>query len=210
MAHDKVMTHRQKAAQETRRKLVMAAREVLTEKPFEEVSVADITQAAGTCIGTFYVYFRHKEDIIEELRNHEFLHLAEAANRMSDKGMLERLAWYCREFMAGIEDGSIELCRQWVRENIAPRRMYDAIEDITKYHYDYRAMRSMLQQGVADGLLKPNTPVDDLALFINSQLYGLMTVWCMSDAAVVGSHETDRWCELFLAHALKPFLLNEE
>ena len=200
------MTNRQKAALETRQRIVEAARRLMCVRDFAEVSIGDIAKEAGTAAGTFYVYFRHKEDVVEELRNHEFLHLAEKANGMSGKGIVERLSWYCREFLAGIEGCGVELCRQWVRNNISPRRMHDSKEDITKYQYDIRAMRSILTQGVADGLLKTDTPVNDLAELINAELYGLMTVWCMSDAAVVGSRETANLRCLFLERALALYL----
>ena len=200
------MTNRQKAAQETRRRIVEAARRLMCVRDFAEVSIGDIAKEAGTAAGTFYVYFRHKEDVVEELRNHEFLHLAEKANGMSGTGIVERLSWYCREFLGGIEECGVELCRQWVRNNISPRRMHDAQEDITKYRYDIRAMKSILMQGVADGLLKTDTPVDDLAELINAELYGLVVVWCMSDAAVVGSREIDCYRILFLEQVLAPYL----
>jgi hypothetical protein len=85
-------------------------------------------------------------------------------------------------------------------------RMHHTKEEITKYAFDDRAVRSVLRTAVECGLLKADAPVDELALFINSQLYGLMTVWCMSDGAVVGSNETDRFCKLFLESVLKPYL----
>ena len=143
---------------------------------------------------------------MEELRQHDFYRLAEIANGMEGRGILERLEYYCREFMRGIEECGLEVTRQWIRTNVAPMRMHHTKEEITKYAFDDRAVRSVLRTAVECGLLKADAPVDELALFINSQLYGLMTVWCMSDGAVVGSNETDRFCKLFLESVLKPYL----
>lgn len=44
-------------------------------------------------------------------------------------------------------------------------------------------MCSLLQEAVRRGELREDTPIRDLALMINGQLYGLMTIWCMSDGA---------------------------
>lgn len=198
---------RKESAQETRRRLLVAARKILDSRDFSDVTVADIAREAGVAVGSFYVYFKRKEDIVEELKDYDFYRLAEIVGKMSKCGIQERLAYYCREFMKGIEEYGLEITRQWIRNNVAPQLMSHRKEEITKYSFDYRSVKTILADGVEQGLLKAGTPVDDLALFINSQLYGLMLAWCMSDAAVVGSAETDRWCELFLAPALMPFLI---
>ena len=200
------MTNRKKAALETRRHIVEAARRVFSRKGFAEATIRDIVTEAGTAAGTFYTYFKKKEDVVEELNRTDFYNLAKTVNGMSDKGILERLDWYGHRFMLGIERCGVEITRQWIRCNIAPTRMCHVDEDITKYQYDIRAMRSILAQGVADGLLKPETPVNDLAELINAEFYGLMTVWCMSGAAVVGSRETAKFRRLFLEKALAPYL----
>ena len=61
------MTKRQKSAQETRRRLLVAARKILEKKDFADVTVADIAKEAGVAVGSFYVYFKRKEDIVEVL-----------------------------------------------------------------------------------------------------------------------------------------------
>ena len=198
------MTNRKKAALETRKRLLVAARKILYKRDFEEVTVADIAKEAGVAVGSFYVYFKRKEDIVEELRRYDFYRLAEIVNGMAGVGILERLSYYCREFMKGIEECGLEITRQWIRNNVAPQRMCHSDEDITKYAFDYRAVQSILSEGVSQGLLATNAPLDDLALFINSQLYGLMLAWCMSDGAVVGSERTGELAETML----KPMLMN--
>ena len=60
------MTKRQENAQETRRKIYSTACSLIEEKGFANVSVEDITRACGVAKGTFYVYFRRKEEIIFE------------------------------------------------------------------------------------------------------------------------------------------------
>ena len=78
-------------------------------------------------------------------------------------------------------------------------------EKITKYAYDYRAMREVLSEAVKRGELAEDAPVDELALYINAELYGLMVAWCMSDAEVVGSKKAEVFCRTVLKAAIEPY-----
>ncbi len=201
------MTNRKKAALETRKRLLVAARKMLCDKDFSDVTVADIAKEAGVAVGSFYVYFKRKEDIVEELRRYDFYRLAEIVNGMAGVGILERLSYYCREFMKGIEECGLEITRQWIRNNVAPQRMCHSDEDITKYAFDFRALHSIIGEAVKTDLLKTETPVDELALFINAELYGLMLAWCMSDGAVVGSEKTEALVRNGLARTFEPYII---
>lgn len=196
---------RQARAVETRKRLVAAAKKLITANGFDNVSIEDIAKEAGVSAGSFYTYFKKKEDVVEELNKSDFYHLAEIVNEREDEGLPDRLKVYCREFLGEIERTGIEICRQWVRNNIAPVNMTIGDKETTKYRHDYEAMRSILQEGVRRAELKQDTPVDDLALFINAELYGLMVAWCMSDASVIGSAKTDLFCETVIEPALKPY-----
>lgn len=142
---------------------------------------------------------------MEELNRIDFYRLAEIVNSMEDKDILERLRYYCRKFLGDIEETGIEICRQWVRNNISPTNMLLGGEKITKYNYDYLAMKSILSEAVKRRELESELPVDDIALFINAQLYGLMVIWCMTDSGVKGSEKTDFLCDTVIKAVLAPY-----
>ena len=58
---------RQERAAATQSQLLEAAREVFCERGYQATSVAAITDAASTARGTFYLYFRNKEDVFAQL-----------------------------------------------------------------------------------------------------------------------------------------------
>lgn len=202
---EKKIKIRQIRAAETRKRIISAAKKLITENGFENVSIEDIAKEAEVSTGSFYTYFKKKEDIIEELNQANFYRLAEITNEMTDKEFDERLKYYCREFLAEIERVGIEICRQWIRNNIAPVRIVISDKETTKYEHDYLAMRSLIEEGVRRGELTGNVPVDELALFINTQLYGLMVAWCITDASVIGSEKTDILFDTILRPALMPY-----
>jgi AcrR family transcriptional regulator len=164
-----------------------------------------IAKEAGVSTGSFYTYFKKKEDVIEELNQSDFLLLAKTVNEIRDKDLNERLKYYCREFLAEIERVGIEICRQWIRNNITPVEMEIEGKMTTKYNYDYLAMRSLLDEGIRRGELSEDVPVDEMALFINAQLYGLMVAWCMTDGIMIGSEQADSFCETIVKQALEPY-----
>jgi len=56
------ITKRQQRAAATAEQLLAAAREVFESKGYQATTVGAITQAANTAHGTFYLYFKNKED----------------------------------------------------------------------------------------------------------------------------------------------------
>lgn len=50
-----------------RAKLLKAAEKVIGEKGFSSAAIADITREAETALGTFYIYFKSKEEIFRAL-----------------------------------------------------------------------------------------------------------------------------------------------
>ena len=196
---------RQARAAETRKRIVAAAKKLITENGFENVSIEEIAKEAGVSTGSFYTYFKRKEDVVEELNQANFYRLAEITNDLKDKDVNDRLRYYCHEFLAEIERVGIEICRQWIRNNVTPVDMEISGKETTKYAHDYLAMKSLFEEGVIRGELSAATPVDELALFFNAQLYGLMVAWCMTDASVVGSDKTDAFFELVMKPALMPY-----
>lgn len=79
----------------TRRKILDAAKREIGRRGFAEASVSTITAEAGVAQGTFYIYFRSKEDVMRELVLHmgRMLrhHLTEATAAATDRIDAERL-----------------------------------------------------------------------------------------------------------------------
>lgn len=61
------VTSRDIKAQQTRRRLMDAAETLLSQTEYAKVRVADIAKAAGVSVGTFYIYFPTKADIVVAL-----------------------------------------------------------------------------------------------------------------------------------------------
>ena len=197
------MTKRQEKAQETRQKIYETACSLIGERGFANVSVEDITSACGIAKGTFYVYFKRKEEIVFECCKAWFGDVDRKARE--HKGSIEeKLAFYFKGFMEGVTCGGVELCRQWVREVINP---VDSPGDMCggKYAYDYRHLTAFLKDAVKVGMLKKSTPVETLVHLFMCELYGMMTCWCMSDEKFIPDEWVDRFAKVQLPNLLAPY-----
>ena len=70
--------------EQTRRRLLEAAEEVFSRHGYHDASIVKITEAAGVAQGTFYLYFRTKARVFEEL--------VDDLNRRVRQAMTERAA----------------------------------------------------------------------------------------------------------------------
>ncbi len=80
---DKTSTTKSEA---TRNALILAARQVMAKKGIANTRIADIVNKAKVSHGTFYVYFKNKDDIVSEVVNPVLDKLYDAASISWDKG----------------------------------------------------------------------------------------------------------------------------
>lgn len=201
------MTNRQLAALETRKKLLAAAKKIISEKGLVNTSIGEITKACGVANGTFYTYFKRKEDVVFALSREMFQEIFENAQAYNGIFM-ERLKFFMMNFSGYIEKSSLKLCQEWVRNTVDPDLVENPV-DKNKLHTDIGALKGLIEDGIARGELKADTPIEILAHTLIDVLYGQMLCWDMSGGAYSFEVRTKEFCDTFLSAIVTPYL-NEE
>lgn len=199
------MTNREKAALETRQKLLKTGFKLIMKSGFQDLTVEDITRTAGVSKGTFYTYFKRKEDIVWEICRDAFAPLVKQYKSDTTSDVITKLTRYFHGFMIEVQRYGINMTREWLRDVITPASVTDT-KDAQKWFYDTDMLRDLLNYSVNQGELKTNTPVDELTYIITSQLYGMMLAWCMSDEKFNPIDWTARFCQLQLKQILQPYI----
>lgn len=199
------MTKRKLLALETKKKLVEAACGLLIEKGFDAINVEEITRAANVSKGTFYTYFKRKEDIVLEISRAPFRETVDEISRMEGMSIVSCLSYYMERFVSHFQRFGINVCRQWTKEVLNPRNASDGV-DGAKWLYDLGELKKLLQEAIERGELAAETPLETLAHIFLSELYGLMTSWCMSDGDFDPAQHMDRIGKILVGPMLKPYL----
>ena len=83
----------QSVARETRERLIEAGKKIIFQKGFHRARVSDITSEAGLAHGTFYIYFKSKEEFLLNLLHsvrEEILSLIKEGRRAISEGDIEK------------------------------------------------------------------------------------------------------------------------
>ena len=202
------MTNRQLAALETKKKLLQAAKALICDKGLTNTSVAEITKMAGVANGTFYTYFKRKEDIVFALSREMYQEVLDKALLYSGT-FLERLTYFMISFTDRIEKSGVKLCQEWVRTTVDP----DLVEDEDaggKLAFDIQSLTALLTDGVQKGELKADAPVDLVSHMLADVLYGQMLCWDMSGGAYGLAKRTEEFCHHFLEPIMAPYLIGKD
>ena len=198
------MNKRQLAAQNTKRKLITAALELIKENGFDIINVEDITRKAGVAKGTFYTYFKRKEDIVLDISRVPFSEIVDELLLMESMEITKKLTHYCKRFMECVESCGINICRQWIRDVIDPNHVPNN-KDSQNWNFDVEMLKTILENTGMDKELKPDTPIELLTHVIICELYGMMTCWCMSDGTFEPLDWVERFCDVQLEKILEQF-----
>ena len=189
------MNNRQLAALETKRKLMAAAKNLICEHGLNDTSVEQITEAAGVSKGTFVL----------ALSRGMFGEILEQAKSLEGT-FLEKLEFYMVNFSGYIEQGSVQMAQEWVKNVVNPNLVTDSF-DKNKLHADLKDMQELFFYGIEHGLLKEDFPVEDFTKMLVDVLYGEMLCWCMSDGAYSFRERTQEYCKNYLIKLLQPHLI---
>ncbi len=145
----------------TRARLVVAARDVFEEIPFQQARLTDITAAAGVAAGTFYTYFDSKEEIFREVADQVLLELSTAARRdpdNTDGDPVRDIAYASRQyFLACVQNAGVVRSMEQLAvsdEGIDKSRRSTVRVGVKRVE---RWIRRLQEQGVCDLALDPRT-----------------------------------------------------
>lgn len=192
------MNKRELSSIQTKEKLLKATKELLKTKGFSTINVSDITKQAGVAKGSFYTYFKRKEDIILEIGKDAFSKIMQDVAKMENIDIIQKLTFYYHAFMKAVEYYGIYVCSEWIRDVLDNKNGQ-------KLAYDIQMLTEFLKQAVQKKELKKDTPVELLVQIIITQLYGMMTCWCMSDGKFEPLEWSEKFCKIQLETIIKQY-----
>lgn len=190
----------------TRNKLIQVADRLISQNGYEATSVESITRAAGIAKGTFYNYFKRKEDVYAAFFQLHFGDFNEHVVASAHQGDLKSIATYLLDFCHIVMQCGVTRFRSWVRYN------YVSVEEnliASKWTYDVISLQKLLQGLIAHQILIETTPIEALASQLMAQLYGFLFVWSI-EKNFDPQHALQDFCAQSLPQILAPYVVNKE
>lgn len=194
------MNKRQKAAKQTKQKIINAVKALSLTKAYDEMSIDEITQAAGVAKGTFYVHFKRREDVCAEIAYENFQQLADSLPEQHIPNT-EKIAYFIRKSMDIVEHNTLEVTQQWFKSVIAPAS-HEWLGS-RKLHFDLEVIEKCLKEAIKQGELSIAISPHELAKIIISSFYGSIILWCMSNGKIHCRQIIDEFCLHVLPTLLK-------
>ena len=145
---------------ENKKRIIEVAIKLINEKGFDNVSVSEITKAAGVSKGAFYIHFESKEDLIEKQINYYYDDL-----KLDDSySTYERLEHFLIKSIDHIVDSGLKMAQEWF-SHLALGSEYGNI----KLAYDKEYIESLAGQKVEE---------------VVSVYYGALNLWCFTNGNI--------------------------
>lgn len=198
------MGRREENAKATKLAIMRAATELIAEKGYEHVVVEDITRRARIAKGTFYNYYRQKDDVITELSNNFFARIEQQALNVDNfHSVIEGVSFYLENTIGIIYDEGVSRTREWVKEASMPSSLPK------KFGYDTMTLSQMLKAFIDNGKLKKDTPFELLANMITTNIYGIIFSWSI-DEAENPKEKVKYFNKMFLPEMLSKYQIEKE
>jgi AcrR family transcriptional regulator len=173
MAKTRAKTARGKATQAA---LVQGARTAFERHGFIDARIADITEAAGTALGSFYTYFESKEEIFNAV-----------VDALGEEGLIVPSLAYLADGNPDLAESISEHHRAYIEAYHRNARMMSVVEQVTNVSDSFRRRRTRRAQplvkasraaivalqktGRADPDLNPVSAVRGLSSMVSRSAY---------------------------------------
>lgn len=163
------MGKREENAKATKQAIMHATSELIAEKGYENIVVEDITKRAGIAKGTFYNYYKQKDDVITEFSNSYFSKVEDQALDIKNfDSPIDGLGYYLESSMKIIFESGISRTRKWINYISLPSSIPK------KFTFDLVTVTKILRTFIEKGYLKESMPVEKVADCIMTYCYGVI------------------------------------
>lgn len=205
-AVEAVEGRRERHRRETFERLVRAAREIMFNRGFNEITVQDITDAADVGKGTFFNYFRSKEHVVSRVQEFNRRHLQTAVEQVRDghQAPIDALTAMLLSQLCP-SDG------QWLTYQSNTMRALALHPDVRlmytpELQKGLEAHEALIEAAQQNGSVRGDVPAADIAMITQTYFAGLTVLFWISGITPTPALVADRVKKLYkmLEPALSP------
>ena len=167
-------------ASDIKERIIDAAWTLFHKNGFGETTINDIIREAEVSKGTFYYYFRSKDDMLDTLSvilDKEYEKLA--ANEDPEMDAFDKLV-YINEVVHSFINDNIDygLIANLYSAQIVKE---DSSRLLDRNRFYFRYLEKIMEEGKKEGILTDELTVSELIHFYSLQERALVTDWCMNN-----------------------------
>ena len=203
------LSKRKLQARETRKRILESALSLFREKGFDQVSIDEITSAAGVSKGSFYTYFQTKSDIIiEEFRLIDDYYQKKESAIMRSPEAVSRLIAFTKYQLDYIHKnlGFRTLSILYINQMSA---FYDQKILANRERTLVRLVSKIIADGQASGHIRQGDPIE-LAEWMNRCMRGFFLDWAISKGSLDIRKDGMRFFSEFVLPALLADVLQRQ
>ena len=169
-------------ANDRRERIIGAAWKLFREKGFAEATINDIINEASISKGTFYYYFRSKDDLLDTLseildREYERLDGIEP----QDLSCFDKLMWLNYEVHSFMEKNIDYRLLSYLYSAQIIKEDFSSLLNRNRYYYRY--VERLMYEGQKNGELTDEMTVSEMVSFLSMGERALVTEWCMQNGS---------------------------
>lgn len=187
-----------KRSSNTKGKIVSAAWELFYAQGYDDTTIEEIVEKSATSRGSFYHYFRSKDDLLGSLAylfDEQYEILMEELDDEQDT--FETLIWLNRELFAMIEQRiDPGLISRLYSTQITSGGEKSLLDSSRTY---YRLLKKLMSRGREKGELREDLTVSDMVRLYAMCERALICEWCLSGFAFSLKDYSERMLPLLLS-----------
>lgn len=167
-------------AGDIREKIIDTSWELFHEKGFGETTINDIIREAGISKGTFYYYFRSKDNLLDTLSeklDREYERLSK--NEPEGINAFDKLMWLNYEVHEFIKNNIDYRLMSYLYSAQIVKDTGSSLLDRNRFYFNY--LERIMEEGRRNGELTDEMSVSDMVKFFSIGERALITEWCMNN-----------------------------
>lgn len=168
------LTSRQIQAMNTKNRVYKIAIELMEKKGYDNIKIEDICGAAGVSVGSFYNYFKSKNDILIEIykRADEYFH-DEVVAKLISIHSLDKIVEYFDYYAKYNESVGIDTMKQLYNSN---NKLF-----VNKGRYMQTLLQDIIQKGQEKNEICKNMSPEEITEYLFITARGITYDWCLHD-----------------------------
>lgn len=168
------LTQRKIQAQKTKKTIYRAAMQLMNKKGFSNTTIAEISKKAKVSVGTFYLYYKTKEDIFFELYHKADDYFKnEVANQLTGKSASDQIVIFFTCYARYNRDQGLDAISQLYNTK---NKLF-----IAKGRYMHVLLEKIIAEGQTRREILSDMPPQEIADYLFIMARGTVYDWCLHD-----------------------------